>query len=151
MIDKTLCPRGPQLVESETFVHERRLDVGIHISDGWPRLQGWLRCEHNQSPQALLNVSSTQRSLSIYCRSGGRGVYYSTIDRDKYKGVVSVSAETVTDKRVKISQQLLARHLNFKEMFELFVKYLLFCTELDEMNDTTLICPLDILQVMLGF
>lgn len=98
MIDKTLCPRGHSSLKEKHLCTRGRLNVGIHISDGRPRLQGWLRCEHNHSPQALLNVSSTQRSLSIYCRSGGRGVYYSTIDRDEYKGVVSASAEAVTDK-----------------------------------------------------
>ena len=78
MIDKTLRLRGPQLIERETFVRERpeTLNVGIHICDGRLCLsQGRLRCEHNHSPQTLLNVSRTQGSLSEYtvCRGGGEG------------------------------------------------------------------------------
>lgn len=74
--------------------------------------QGRLCCEHNRSPQTLLNVSNTQRSLSERCvqRWGKGGLQeFNTaryIEITTHKGVASVSAEMIRDRKLGLDEMI---------------------------------------------
>lgn len=60
-----------------------------------PRTLG-LGCEHNHSPQTLLNVSDTQRSLSESCLQWAGVNKAQKTETNAHKGDVSATARLVT-------------------------------------------------------